>query len=823
MSKSYPILAAACAAALVQSAAFATVTINGSYDSDYGAPFALQTNNTGFGNNSNTDGNTANGNELDGAYAVVQNGYLNLLFTGNVATDFTHLNIFIADGRAGQTTLNASTAGGGGGNALSNMNGSKFSPGFAGTYALDINGGQPNGNPPLTWFANRWDLTQTTAPGSFIGSFNPTKGSQSEFINGAVHSGILASFDNSNVDGVNGDTGTTTLGADPAAVQTGFELAIPLTQLGSPTGSIKVLVDINGGGNGFLSNQFLPGLPSGSGNLGGNAGKSSFDFSGTPNMYFTVNVPAGGNVNAVWASSATGSWGTAGNWQGSNPPLAAGDSALFGSAIGGPITVALDGNRTLGRIIFDNVNSYSIIPGSGGSITLDDTGDASGVNPTIASLSGVHFITAPIALANGATISTAAGSGVSILGNISGNGPIVKDGAGRAFLLGNNTYSGGTQVLAGSLELDSNNAASTGEISIGDVTADGVAAALEIGITGMNLASTITTNVEPTTTSDMRIIAGRYTSGSATLSGTINVNGGVVLSASDGATLNVTGAIQDGADTSSSVRHSLHIAGAGTVVISNNVNLTSTGSFDNGDTFVDSGTLVLASGASLSSGSLNVISGAAFINGALADGVKLYTNGNLNFPGNASLNTATLNTSTISVDSAGIMKVGVSTSSAHPLVINANGAVEFLNDFTGKIDLTNNQLSAAISPSTARDQLFAGNIITSIAGGTLGYKDNGSGGTLIQFAVGGDATLDNIANSDDFSLLANNFNQTGKFWADGDFNYDGTVNALDFNILASHYGQTLASTALGSLVPEPVLIVPGLIGLVVMRRRRRLV
>src|SRR5205085_8240562 len=169
----------------------------------------------------------------------------------NVETNFNHLNIFIADGRAGQSTLQVAN------NQLATMNGSKFSTGFSGTYALDINGG---GATP-TWFANRYDLTQANPSSSFIGSFNPTVGTQSEFINGSTHSGVLASFNNSNTAGVISGNGSAADQTAAGAVTSGFELAIPLAQLGSPTGTIKVLVDINGNNNNFLSNQFLPGLP----------------------------------------------------------------------------------------------------------------------------------------------------------------------------------------------------------------------------------------------------------------------------------------------------------------------------------------------------------------------------------------------------------------------------------------------------------------------------------------------------------------------------------------------------------------------------------
>ena len=78
--------------------------------------------------------------------------------------------------------------------------------------------------------------------------------------------------------------------ADPAAanaVGTGLELSIPLSLLGDPTGPIEVLAAINGGGDTYLSNQLLPGLPVSSGNLGA----ATFNFGSTPGQYFTVPTP----------------------------------------------------------------------------------------------------------------------------------------------------------------------------------------------------------------------------------------------------------------------------------------------------------------------------------------------------------------------------------------------------------------------------------------------------------------------------------------------------------------------------------------------------
>ncbi len=58
------------------------------------------------------------------------------------------------------------------------------------------------------------------------------------------------------------------LGGTPGTVTTGMEWSIPLTSIGSPTGTIQMMVMLTSGGYDFLSNQMLPTLPQTSGNLG---------------------------------------------------------------------------------------------------------------------------------------------------------------------------------------------------------------------------------------------------------------------------------------------------------------------------------------------------------------------------------------------------------------------------------------------------------------------------------------------------------------------------------------------------------------------------
>jgi ELWxxDGT repeat protein len=55
----------------------------------------------------------------------------------------------------------------------------------------------------------------------------------------------------------------------------------------------------------------------------------------------------------------------------------------------------------------------------------------------------------------------------------------------------------------------------------------------------------------------------------------------------------------------------------------------------------------------------------------------------------------------------------------------------------------------------------------------------------------GDANQDGRVNVFDFTVLAANFNQTGRDYTQGDFNYDGLVNVSDFQILATRFNRVV--------------------------------
>ncbi|HVU09043.1 MAG TPA: hypothetical protein VHG89_10910 [Verrucomicrobiae bacterium] len=256
------------------------ITVDGTLDGAYGAPLATQTINTGFGDSTVGDGTSTGGSELDAAYGTVQNGNLYLFLSGNFEDNGNHVNVFISDGRAGQNTLALPDGG-----TMGAMNGSVFSPGFNATLALDLNDYQG------TAYVEEYNLVGT-ASGGYAGSIGLTGGIGS----GSPGGSIVYGLNNVNAAGVNGNTGTAADSTAANAVTTGLEIAIPLSLLGNPSGSIAVLADINGGSDGYLANQFLPGLPVGSGNVGGGgpySGSSggAFNFGSTPGEYFVIPVP----------------------------------------------------------------------------------------------------------------------------------------------------------------------------------------------------------------------------------------------------------------------------------------------------------------------------------------------------------------------------------------------------------------------------------------------------------------------------------------------------------------------------------------------------
>ena len=242
----------------VAAPALAAPALDGTRDGSYGSAVSIQTVETQFGDNAS---------ELDAAYASVEGGTLYLMLTGNLESNFNKLNIFIDSQAGGQNVLQNSASFGG--NNPENDGwagkhaGMTFDSGFEADYLLTLRNGFFGGD--------RFSIDYAVIGGglgNFLTGGDVFGGSTTGSNPAALANGIGVAFNNSNAGGILGGTGAANQAA-AQAVTTGIELAIPLSAIGNPGGVIKVSAMVNGSNHDYLSNQFLGGLPAGTGNLGG--------------------------------------------------------------------------------------------------------------------------------------------------------------------------------------------------------------------------------------------------------------------------------------------------------------------------------------------------------------------------------------------------------------------------------------------------------------------------------------------------------------------------------------------------------------------------
>jgi hypothetical protein len=302
-------------AGLVALPAAASVTVDGELDLSYGPAVAVQSVQTGFGNEDGSDnGGDGEGSELDAAYAKVWNNRLYLMLTGNIQPSFNKLEIFIDSVSGGENVLSG-TPEYDFSNTSQNLNGLTFDTGFEADYHIFARGGDAGsgrqfdvdivnraGGGSASVASNGLSVPLNggvlgTASGTIMPTDLPGVGN----ISGATLTQNLEfAFDNGNLAGIIGGSGA----ADSTAAQavtTGLELSIALADIGSPAfgSTINISVMQNNGDHNYLSNQFLGGLPAGTGNLGGDgaggftgnlAGINLNNFAGL--QYFVVPIRA---------------------------------------------------------------------------------------------------------------------------------------------------------------------------------------------------------------------------------------------------------------------------------------------------------------------------------------------------------------------------------------------------------------------------------------------------------------------------------------------------------------------------------------------------
>ena len=295
-------------AAIASMAASANaITIDGTVDAAYGAPLAVQTVETQFGDAGDPAG-LGGGGELNAGYAVaVEGGKLNVILTGNIEPNFNKVSVFIDSQPGGENVLDGSLAYDFG-DVASNFGGLTFDDGFEADYHVFGR-----------WGGGAFELDIVDRAASTAGAELGNFGAATVGVGTGVQSGTVAAggtattgadagtfltqdvefgFNNTNTAGVIGGTNA----ADPVAaagVLTGLEFSIDLADIGSPGLGDTILIHAvyGNGDNNFHSNQVLGGLPAPQGNLGGDGaggftgGLGGIDFNNfAGNQYFAVTV-----------------------------------------------------------------------------------------------------------------------------------------------------------------------------------------------------------------------------------------------------------------------------------------------------------------------------------------------------------------------------------------------------------------------------------------------------------------------------------------------------------------------------------------------------
>lgn len=441
---------------------------------------------------------------------------------------------------------------------------------------------------------------------------------------------------------------------------------------------------------------------------------------------------APGGLVTNWIEDGGGNWTDAGSWS-STIPGSQGDSALFNTnLLSGPATIDLNAARTVGSVIFESIaNSYTLAPGTGGSLVFDNGGDDS----VLGVLAGEHIISAPVALSSDLVVNMAAPSdAVTLSGGISGVGGLAMNGSGTLELSGINAATGGISINNGTIEFG------TGSLGSNNIVIDGGrlrwAAGNADDVSGVDVTFGLDGAILDTNGNDVVLAnpVGNLGDGSLIKEGTGSLE---VASSNDysGSTSILGGSLVVGADASlgavpgSATAGSL-VIGNGTLSVPFSFALSANRGIDLSNA---ASSIALASGATLSysgtiagTGTLNV-SGSG---GILAlTGTHSYSGGtvvtdatvqsNNNLPANITLN------GTGSLSFTGTRTVsGLTVNGSDTAVTSTSGGVVLtIASFTagsGQVTLTN----SFVTDFTGSWGSFGGTI--KLNGG--GYRFNGTGG-----------------------------------------------------------------------------------------------
>jgi autotransporter-associated beta strand protein len=165
----------------------------------------------------------------------------------------------------------------------------------------------------------------------------------------------------------------------------------------------------------------------------------------------TITITLTTTTTSEWNGGALdGRWTTPGNWT-AGTPNSPGSVATLGTIPVISTSIAVDGAKAIGTLIFDSANAYTVTGGVADTITFTNGIAAGIINIT----NGSHIISAPVVLSSNLSVTPATGTALTISGLISGSKGITKNGAGTLTLSGSNTFTGPVQISDGTLAVGS--------------------------------------------------------------------------------------------------------------------------------------------------------------------------------------------------------------------------------------------------------------------------------------------------------------------------------------------------------------------------------
>jgi autotransporter-associated beta strand protein len=177
------------------------------------------------------------------------------------------------------------------------------------------------------------------------------------------------------------------------------------------------------------------------------------DFSYTMPGYSVTTIALSAAPISLWSTAVSGSWSTTGNWTG-GVPNAVGAMADFSVSTSALLTITLNEPVTVGTLFLGNAGSatagYTLSGTGSNTLTLGNSGNGA----VIAVSNGAHAINAPVILADNLQVTGGnTGWSLSIAGSITGSYALAMSGNGTLILAGQNSYTGGTTLTAGVLNL----------------------------------------------------------------------------------------------------------------------------------------------------------------------------------------------------------------------------------------------------------------------------------------------------------------------------------------------------------------------------------